>query len=92
MLSLLGLASIAFILGFAHEEEIALLALAAGGLNAWVLMVAYGVSVLLGLIVATIIGVKLYKQFQLKLARYGKHIPKIGAVLLAAMAAAIAFW
>lgn len=91
-LSLLGLASFAFILGFAHEEEIALLALVAGGLNAWVLMVAYGVSVLLGLVVVTIVGVKLYKQFQPKLARYEKYIPKISAGLLAVMAAGIIFW
>ncbi len=91
-LSLLGLASFAFILGFAHEEEIALLALVAGGLNAWVLMVAYGVAVLLGLILATIAGVKLYKQFQPKLARYEKYIPKIGACLLMLMAIVIVFW
>jgi len=90
-LSLLGLASFAFTLGFAHEEEIALLALVAGGLNAWILMVAYGVSVLLGLVVATIIGVKVYKQFQPKLARYEKYIPKIGAGLLVVMAAVIIF-
>ena len=90
-LSLLGLASFAFILGFAHEEEIALLALVASGLNAWVLMVSYGVAVLLGLIVATIAGVKLYKQFQPKLSRYEKYIPKIGAVLLVVMAVAIMF-
>ncbi|OGO24405.1 MAG: hypothetical protein A2144_14540 [Chloroflexi bacterium RBG_16_50_9] len=91
-LSLMGLASFAFILGFAHEEEIALLALVAGGLNAWVLMVSYGVSVLLGLMVATIVGVKIYKQFQPKLSRYEKHIPKIGTGLLVAMAATITFW
>ena len=91
VLSLLGLASFAFILGFAHEEEIALLALVASGLNAWVLMVSYGVAVLLGLIVATIAGVKLYKQFQPKLSRYEKYIPKIGAGLLVVMAVAIMF-
>jgi ABC-type nickel/cobalt efflux system permease component RcnA len=91
-LSLLGLASFAFILGFAHEEEIALLALVAGGLNAWILLVAYGVSVLLGLVVATIVGVKVYKQFQPRLARYEKYIPRISAVLLVVMAAVIAFW
>jgi nickel/cobalt exporter len=91
-LSLLGLASFAFILGFAHEEEIALLALVAGGLNAWILMVAYGVSVLLGLVIVTIVGVKVYQQFQPKLARYEKYVPKVGAVLLVVMAAAIAFW
>ncbi|MBI2860184.1 MAG: nickel/cobalt transporter [Chloroflexi bacterium] len=91
-LSLLGLASFAFVLGFAHEEEIALLALVAGGLNAWVLMVAYGFSVLLGLIVATVAGVKVYARFQGRLSRYEKFIPKIGAGVLVAMAAAIVFW
>ena len=91
-LSLLGLASFAFILGFAHEEEIALLALVAGGLNAWLLMLAYGVAVLLGLIVATIAGVKLYKQFQPKLSRFEKYIPKISAGLLLVMAIIIIFW
>ena len=90
-LSLLGLASFAFILGFAHEEEIALLALVAGGLNAWVLMVSYGVAVLLGLVVATIAGVTLYKQFQPKLARYEKYVPKISAGILVVMAAIIIF-
>ena len=92
VMSLLGLASFAFILGFAHEEEIALLALVAGGLNAWILMVAYGVSVLLGLTVATIVGVKVYKQFQPKLAHYEKYIPKISAGLLVVMAIIIIFW
>ncbi|MFH1031222.1 MAG: nickel/cobalt transporter [Chloroflexota bacterium] len=91
-LSLLGLASFAFVLGFAHEEEIALLALVAGGLNAWVLMVSYDVMVLLGLIAATIIGVLVYKQFQARLARYEKYIPKIGAALLVLMAVIIVFW
>jgi len=91
-LSLLGLASFAFILGFAHEEEIALLALVASGLNAWILMLAYGFAVLLGLMVVTIIGVKIYKQFQPKLARYEKYIPKITAGLLVLMAIVIVFW
>ena len=91
-LSLLGLASFAFILGFAHEEEIALLALVASGLNAWILMLSYGFAVLLGLMVVTIIGVKIYKQFQPKLARYEKYIPKITAGLLVLMAIVIVFW
>jgi len=92
VLSLLGLASFAFILGFVHEEEIALLALVAGGLNAWLLMVSYGISVLLGLIMATIAGVKLYQQFQPKLVRYEKYITKISAAILVAMAIVIIFW
>ena len=84
-LSLLGLASFAFILGFAHEEEIALLALVASGLNAWVLMMFYAVSVLIGLMVVTILGVKIYKTFQPRLARFEKYVPKISAAILAVM-------
>ncbi|AII61645.1 hypothetical protein [Dehalococcoides mccartyi] len=86
VLSLLGLASFAFILGFAHEEEIALLALVASGLNAWVLMMSYAVSVLIGLMVVTILGVKIYKMFQPKLARFEKYVPKISAAILVIMA------
>jgi nickel/cobalt transporter (NicO) family protein len=91
-LSLLGLASFAFILGFAHEEEIALLALVASGLNAWVLMMSYAVSVLIGLVVVTILGVKIYKIFQSKLARFEKYVPKISAAILLLMAILIIFW
>jgi ABC-type nickel/cobalt efflux system permease component RcnA len=88
-LSLIGLASFAFVLGFAHEEEFALLALVAGGVNAWILMLAYGISVLLGLVVVTVLSVKIYKQLQPKLIRFERYIPKIGAVFLVAMAVII---
>ena len=91
-LSLVGLATFAFILGFAHEEEFALLALVAGGINAWILMLSYGVSVLLGLVAVTVICVKIYKQLQPKLIRFEKLIPKIGAVFLVIMALIIVFW
>ncbi len=91
-LSLWGLASFAFVLGFAHEEEFALLALVAGGVNAWILMLSYGVSVLLGLIVVTLAGVKVYRHLQPKLIRYERYIPKIGAAILIAMAITIIFW
>jgi nickel/cobalt transporter (NicO) family protein len=85
-LSLWGLAVFAFILGFAHEEEFALLALVASGVNAWVLMVSYGLAVLLGLIAITIASVKIYKKLQPKLIRYEKYVPKISAGILAVMA------
>ncbi len=91
-MSLWGLASFAFVLGFAHEEEFALLALVAGGVNAWILMLSYGVSVLLGLIAVTIVAVKIYKRLQPKLIRYERYVPKIGACLLVAMAIVIIFW
>jgi ABC-type nickel/cobalt efflux system permease component RcnA len=91
-LSLLGLASFAFVLGFAHEEEFALLALAAGGVNAWVLMISYGLSVLLGLVVVTVAGVRAYKYLQARLARYEKYVPKISAAILAIMAFVVVIW
>ncbi|MBM2824933.1 MAG: putative nickel/cobalt transporter [Dehalococcoidales bacterium] len=86
VLSLLGLASFAFILGFAHEEEFALLALIAGGVNAWILMLSYGVAVLAGLMVVTIACVKIYKSIQPRLARYEKYVPKISAGILVVLA------
>ena len=91
-LSLWGLASFAFVLGFAHEEEFVLLALVAGGVNVWILMLSYGVAVLLALIAVTIAGVKIYKHLQPKLIRYERYIPKIGAAALLAMAIIILLW
>ncbi|MDP2919136.1 MAG: nickel/cobalt transporter [Dehalococcoidia bacterium] len=92
VLSLWGLATFAFILGFAHEEEFALLALVAGGVNAWVLMLAYGIAVLISLVIVTLTCVRLFKNLQPKLVRYEKYVPKIGAVILLVLAAVILFW
>ncbi len=91
-MSLWGLATFAFILGFANEEEYALLALVAGGVNAWVLMLSYGIAVLLGLIVVTVGGVKIYKKLKPKLERYEKYVPKISAGILVVLAIVIVFW
>ena len=91
VLTLLGIATFAFLLGFAHEEEFALLALVAGGINAWVLMITYGVTVLAGLMAVTILGVKIYSQFQPRLVRYQKYVPRIGALFLVIMAVLIVF-
>ncbi len=88
-LSLAGLATFAFILGFAHEEEFALLALIAGGVNAWVLMMSYGLAVLIGLVLVTVACVRAYKYLQPKLSRYERYVPKIGAAILALMAVAV---
>jgi ABC-type Zn2+ transport system substrate-binding protein/surface adhesin len=45
-LSLSSIAVFAFILGFAHEEEFALLALAIGGINPLILMLTYSIAVM----------------------------------------------
>lgn len=90
-LSLLGLASFAFVLGFAHEEEFALLGLVAGGVNAFVLMLLYGLSVALALIGVTLLGVRAYQTLQPRLVRYEKYLPKITGFVLVVMAAVIIF-
>ncbi|MGB9915468.1 MAG: nickel/cobalt transporter [Candidatus Bathyarchaeales archaeon] len=87
-LSLWKIASCAFFLGFAHEEEFALLALAMGGVNPLFMMVAYGLSVTAGLIGVTILGIKMYEKVKARISKYEKYFPKVsGAVLLV-----LAFW
>jgi len=88
-LSLWGLASFAFVLGFAHEEEFALLAMVAGGINAWVLMISYAVAVILGLVAVTVGCVKVYEQLKSRLTRYERYVPKISAVILTIMAVVV---
>jgi ABC-type nickel/cobalt efflux system permease component RcnA len=90
-MTLWKLASCAFVLGFAHEEEFALLALAVGGVSPLLLMVSYGLAVAVGLIGVTLLGVKMYEHVKNRIARYEKYIPKISGAILLAMAVALLF-
>jgi len=87
--SLLGIATFAFFLGFAHEEEFALLALAVGDINPLMLMIFYASSVTLSLVGITLLGIKAYERVHPKIKRYEKYIPKISALILVLMAAAL---
>jgi len=88
-LSLGGIATFAFVLGFAHEEEFALLALAVGGINPLMLMISYATSVTLALIGITLLSIKAYESVHPKIKRYEKYIPKISALVLLIMAIAL---
>lgn len=88
-MSLKKLASCAFVLGFAHEEEFALLALAVGGVSPVLLMGSYGVAVAVSLIAVTVLGVKMYERVKDRVNRYEKLIPKVSGAILIAMAAAM---
>ena len=90
--SLIGIAVFAFILGFAHEEEFALLALVAGGINAWILMITYSFAVIIGLMLLTVLGVKLYELVRHRISRFEKYVPKAGAFFLVLMAIMIMLW
>lgn len=86
VLSLWGIASFAFFLGFAHEEEFSLLALAIGGVDPLFLMIAYASSVTASLIGVTIIGIKMYEKVRTRVSRYEKYIPKISGLVLLVLA------
>ncbi len=86
VLSLRKIASCAFFLGFAHEEEFALLALAVGGVSPLLLMSAYGLSVTASLIAITVLGIKMYERVKGRIYRYEKYIPKVSGVILLLLA------
>jgi nickel/cobalt transporter (NicO) family protein len=89
--TLAAIAGFALVLGFAHEEEFVILSLALGGLDPILLMVAYASSVAIALIGITVLAVKVYEHIQYKVIPYTKHLPKISALVLAAMAVSFAF-
>ena len=88
---LAAIAGFALVLGFAHEEEFVILSLAIGGVNPILLMVAYASSVAIALIGITVLVVKVYMHFQDRVISYTKYLPKISALVLAAMAVSFAF-
>ena len=87
---LTAIAGFALVLGFAHEEEFVILSLAVGGVNPILLMVAYASSVAIALIGITVLAVKVYLHIQHKVIHYTKYLPKISALVLAAMAVGFA--
>ena len=89
VLNLRKLAGTAFVLGFAHEEEFALLALAVGGVNPLLMMTSYGLAVAAGLIGVTLLGIKMYERVKHRLHKYERYIPKISGLILIALAVQI---
>jgi nickel/cobalt transporter (NicO) family protein len=85
--SLKSMISLAFILGFAHEEEFVILAIVAGsGGDPLTIMIAYASAVTIALIGVTLLFLKVYQFFQHKVIYYSKYLPRITAILLAFMA------
>ncbi|MEM3437562.1 MAG: nickel/cobalt transporter [Nitrososphaerales archaeon] len=86
ILNLWGIASFAFFLGFAHEEEFALLALVMSGFNPFLLIISYASSVTASLIGITIIGIKVCEKVKVRIGRYDKYIPKISGLIILILA------
>jgi nickel/cobalt transporter (NicO) family protein len=78
------------VLGFAHEEEFVILALAASqSIDPITLTIAYALSVSAALIGITVISMKFYQRFQYKVIHYSKYLPNITAILLIFMSVGI---
>ena len=88
-LTLGGLSLYAFILGFAHEEEFVLLGLAIGGINPWLLMLAYAISVTVGLVGITMIALAICKGLEDKVRRHEKVLPKVTGIVLIILAVSL---
>lgn len=82
---LLALAGFAFALGFVHEEEFAIIALAVGKTNPWGLMAAYAGAVALSLVLLTMAAIAAMNHFESHVHRLEHALPKISAALLVAM-------
>jgi len=88
IMTLAGLAGFAFALGFAHEEEFALLALAVGGVDPVLLMVSYALAVTASLVGITLLSVRAYRRFKNRMNAVEKLAPKITAAILLVLAVA----
>ena len=77
-----GLTLYAFALGFAHEEEFALLAFLVGGANPWWLITGYALAVSVSVLTLTCIAIKAYTLAHEWIHRYESYIPKVSAAIL----------
>ncbi|MEE9154269.1 MAG: nickel/cobalt transporter [candidate division NC10 bacterium] len=84
--SLRDMAVFAFLLGFIHEEEFALLALCLGGIHCVALMLTYALAVSVAIIGVTLLAIQGYHLLEERLRRYDEYIPKALAGLFILMA------
>ena len=88
--SLRSIVSFAFALGFVHEEEFVILALAGSQtIDPIVLILVYIVSVAAALVGVTVISLKFYQHFQYRMIQYSKYLLKISALFLIFMSIGI---
>ena len=82
-----SIAGFALILGFAHEEEFALLALAVGGVDPLILMLTYALAVMAALIGISVLSVIAYSQVESRFKKHEHLIPKVSGLILLLTAA-----
>ena len=84
--SLWDMAVFAFLLGFVHEEEFALLALCLGGVHCVALMLTYALAVSAALVGVTLLAIHGYHLLEDRLKQYEVYMPKAMAGLYILMA------
>ncbi len=84
--SLWDMAVFAFLLGFIHEEEFALLALCLGGIHCVALMLTYALAVTASLIGVTLLAIHGYRLVEDRLKQYEQYLPKALAGLFVLIA------
>ncbi len=84
--SLWDMAVFAFLLGFIHEEEFALLALCLGGVHCVRLMLTYALAVSAALVGVTLVAIHGYRVLEDRLKQYEEYLPKALAGLFILMA------
>ncbi|WP_276256714.1 hypothetical protein [Halomontanus rarus] len=82
---LLGIAWFAFVLGFAHEEEFEIIALCAGSAYCLELMMAYALTVIIGIVSLTMVLIAGYQHSEERVERYTPYLPAFSATVLIIM-------
>jgi len=79
---LLGIAWFAFVLGFAHEEEFEIIALCAGSVYCLELMLAYALTVIIGIVGLTMLLIAGYQYSEETVEQYTPYLPAFSAAVL----------
>ncbi|MFP4591500.1 MAG: hypothetical protein ACLFMX_06610 [Halobacteriales archaeon] len=82
---LLGMAALAFALGFTHNEEFDIIAICTGTVHCLELMLLYAVAVIVSLVGATLLLIAGYERFEARLERSAEHLPTVTAAILVLM-------
>lgn len=82
-----GIALFAFALGFAHEEEFAIVALCAGRMSCWGVMAAYAIAVAAVILALTLASVAAAGRFRERVEGWRHALPRISAAILIGMGA-----
>jgi cytochrome c biogenesis protein CcdA len=86
-----AIAMFAFVLGFAHEEEFAIIALSAGKASAWGVMAIYALAVSASLVALTLVSIATFNRLAGRMHGVEHALPRVSAAVLIVMGVAYLF-